>query len=75
MFESELRFPVACPTCGKETLSHLPITTVTQALRLGGPLTLRSECHGAQWAATPLEREQIQQYVAVTHTNGEQTQS
>jgi hypothetical protein len=75
MFESELRFPVACPTCGKETLSGLPVTIVTQALRVGAALTLRSHCHEAEWTATPLQMEQIQQYLAIAHGHGERSES
>jgi hypothetical protein len=49
--QESVRIPVACPECGKETLTEFP------AIRL------QARCHGKTWHASPLEREQFRQYL------------
>lgn len=59
----ELRFPVKCPLCHREWLTHMPKTVIAQALSVGATIQLRASCHDMQWDATALEVEQIRQYL------------
>lgn len=62
MIEPELRIPISCPVCGRETLSGFPVSTVASALLSGIPLTLRADCH--EWCASANEMEQIREYLS-----------
>jgi hypothetical protein len=58
-----LRFPTVCPRCSTESVSALPLSVITDALKNGSKLRLRAECcYGVTWDATEAEREQIREY-------------
>ncbi len=65
MIEPTIRFPVACPKCGREQLTEFPINEVADALARGSDISLVATCHDVIWTATELELEQIQQYLVV----------
>jgi hypothetical protein len=58
-----VKFPVVCPECGYESLAELPVATVAEALLNRGPIMLNTRCHDASWSATPIEIEQIREYL------------
>jgi hypothetical protein len=65
MTEPWLRFPVACPTCGREELSALPVAGVAAALLNGSAIPLHVTCHDVYWHASPVEIEQLREYLIV----------
>jgi hypothetical protein len=65
MIEPTIRFPVACPRCGREQLTEFPISEVVDALDRGSDISLVATCHDVIWTATELELEQIHQYLVV----------
>ena len=60
-----VRFPVTCPECGKETLGVYSVADVASALLTKTePLILSVLCHpDLSRPATPLELEQIREYL------------
>ena len=69
MFEPTVRFPVACPKCGRERLTELPVDVVADALQKGSDICLVATCHDVIWTATELELEQIHQYLRTVRPN------
>jgi len=67
MIEPTVRFPVACPKCGTERLTELPVDVVADALQKGSDICLVAICHDVIWNATELELEQIHQYLGTVH--------
>jgi hypothetical protein len=63
MHEPTVRFPVACPKCGTERLTEIPLQVVTDALQRGSDIFLVATCHDVIWTATELELEQIREYL------------
>jgi hypothetical protein len=64
MIEPTIRFPVACPKCGREQLTELPVSEVVDALNRGSDISLVATCHDLIWTATELELEQIHEYLS-----------
>ena len=62
-----VRFPVACPKCGRERLAEFPVDEVVAALKWGSDICLVATCHDVIWTATEVELEQIHQYVGAVH--------
>ena len=67
MREPTVRFPVACPKCGRERLAEFPVDEVAEALKWGSDICLVATCHDMIWSATELELEQIHEYFAAVH--------
>ena len=65
MIEPTIRFPVACPKCGREQLTEFPLNEVVDALDRGSDISLVATCHDMIWTATELELELIHQYLVV----------
>jgi hypothetical protein len=65
MIEPTIRFPVACPKCGREQLTELPVGEVLEALKRGSDISLVATCHDLIWTATELELEQIHENLVV----------
>jgi hypothetical protein len=65
MIEPTIRFPVACPKCGREQLTELPVSEVEDALNRRSDISLVATCHDVIWTATELELEQIHEYLIV----------
>jgi hypothetical protein len=63
MSQPTVRFPVACPKCGRERLTELPVDVVADALQRGSDILLIATCHEVIWTATELELEQIHEYL------------
>lgn len=63
MRKTVLRVPVACPKCTHERLMDLPAQAVADSLASGAPVLLFASCHRLAWKASPVEREQIQEYL------------
>jgi len=63
MIEPTIRFPVACPKCGREKLTEIPINEVVYALNGGSDISLVATCHDMIWTATERELEQIHEYL------------
>ena len=58
-----MRFPVTCPTCGKEMLVQFLIADIAAGLIAMKPINLRVTCHDVSWKASGLELEQIREYL------------
>jgi hypothetical protein len=67
MSEPTVRFPVACPKCGRERLTEFPADVVADALQKGSDICLVATCHDVIWTATELELEQIHEYLGAVH--------
>ena len=67
MIGPTVRFPVACPKCGRERLTEYPVDEVADSLRRGSDLCLVATCHDVIWTATELELEQINEYLGAVH--------
>jgi hypothetical protein len=65
MIEPTIRFPVVCPTCGREKLTEFPLNEVVYALNGRSDISLVATCHDVIWTATELELEQIQEYLLI----------
>jgi hypothetical protein len=63
MDQPTVRFPVACPKCGKERLTEFPVDELVDALQRGLDICLVATCHEMIWTATDLELEQIREYL------------
>ena len=68
MSEPTVRFPVACPKCGRERLTEFPVDVVADALQRGSDICLVATCHDVIWPATELELAQIHQYLEALHS-------
>jgi hypothetical protein len=66
MKEPTIRFPVTCPKCGNELLTELPVAVVAVGLIRGSSIRLFADCHGVSWGASPLEIEQIREYLGAS---------
>jgi hypothetical protein len=73
MIEPTIRFPVACPKCGREQLTEFPMNEVVDALDKGSDISLVATCHDVIWTATELELEQIHEYLVVAQAKLGQT--
>ena len=62
-----VRFPAACPQCGRERLAEFPLDEVADALQRGSDISLVATCHDVVWTATELEMEQIREYCGAVH--------
>jgi hypothetical protein len=60
-----LRVPVVCPQCSNESLVELQAQMIREALTRGDPIRLSASCHGQTWNANEVEREQLEEYLAV----------
>ena len=65
-----VRFPAACPQCGRERLAEFPLDEVADALQKGSDISLVATCHDVVWTATELELEQIREYLGAVHRGG-----
>ena len=65
-----VRFPAACPKCGRERLTEFPADEVADALQRGSDICLVAPCHDVIWTATELELEQIREYLGAVHPGG-----
>ena len=63
MIEPSVRFPVICPECQREVLASLPVGLVAGALIRQRGIRLYSSCHDIYWDASPIELEQLRQYM------------
>jgi hypothetical protein len=66
-----VRFPAACPKCGRERLTEFPVDEVADALQRGSDICLVATCHDVIWSATALELEQISEYLGAVHRGGD----
>jgi hypothetical protein len=71
MKEPTTRFPVTCPKCGNEVLAELPVAVVAIGLIRGTTIRLFADCHGVSWNASPLEIEQIREYLGASWVNAQ----
>ena len=62
-----VRFPAACPKCGRERLTEFPVDEVADALQRGSDICLVATCHDVIWTATESELEQIHEYLGAVH--------
>jgi hypothetical protein len=69
MSEPTVRFPVACPKCGREKLAEFPVDVVADALQRGSDICLVATCHDVIWTATELELEQIDEYLEAVQSS------
>ena len=63
MIEPSVRFPVMCPECRRETLATLPVGLIAGALIRDRTVRLYASCHDVYWDASPVEIEQLRQYM------------
>jgi hypothetical protein len=67
MNEPTVRFPIACPKCGRERLTEIPVDVLSDAMRKGADIFLVATCHDVIWTATESELEQIHEYLGAVH--------
>lgn len=67
MNHSTVRFPAACPKCGRERLTEFSVDEVADSLQRGSDICLIATCHDVIWTATELELEQIREYLEAVH--------
>jgi hypothetical protein len=67
MNEPTVRFPIACPKCGRERLTEIPVDVLSDAMRKGSDIFLVATCHDVIWTATESELEQIHEYLGAVH--------
>jgi len=65
MIEPTVRFPVACPKCGREQLTEFPINEVLHAFNSRSEIILVATCHDVIWTAAELELQQIYEYLVI----------
>lgn len=59
-----IKFPVSCPHCGAETMGEFALAEVASALlSTTEALRLYAPCHRHYWSPTPLELQQIREYL------------
>jgi hypothetical protein len=64
--EPLVRFPIVCPRCMRETLFHIPLKSIAEALLTGNDIFLSTACcGGVDWVASGIETEQIRQYISI----------
>jgi hypothetical protein len=63
MSEPKVRFPVICPTCHQEQLVEFPVDLVASGLITENRIRLFAPCHEVAWDASPVELEQIREYL------------
>jgi hypothetical protein len=64
--EPLVRFPVVCPRCMRETLFHISLKSITEALLTRNDIFLTTACcAGVAWVASGIETEQIRQYISL----------
>ena len=63
MIEPSVKFPVICPECQREALASLPVGLVAGALIRDRGIRLYSSCHDIYCDASPIELEQLRQYM------------
>lgn len=68
--EPVIRFPVTCPVCARALLTELPVALIAEALIVGSSIRLHAVCHDVFWDATPLEIEQIREYLGAAVLTG-----
>ena len=56
--------PVTCPVCRTESLTHLPVEDVVDALEKGQPILLTAECHDRSWTALAPDLNRIRRHLA-----------
>lgn len=62
--DPSIQFPVSCPHCGAEIIGEFPVAEVAGALLSGNQeLRLYAPCHRHYWSPSPLELNQIRQYL------------
>lgn len=61
-----VRFPVSCPTCGKEALAEYRQADILGALVNDRPIRLYAPCCDANWTAGYIEMQQIRAHVGAT---------
>jgi hypothetical protein len=61
-----VRFPVGCPTCGKEALAEYRHADVLGALVNDRPIRLYAPCCDASWTAGYIEMQQIRAHLGAT---------
>jgi hypothetical protein len=64
MNDAEVLMPLTCSECGEEWLEGFPVDLVAGALLAGHRIRIRGRCHSREWDATPVEREQLRQYLS-----------
>jgi hypothetical protein len=66
MRKPTVKFPVVCRECQREVLTSLSIPVVADALICGKTIRLHANCHDKWWDASPIEVEQIREYIGAT---------
>jgi hypothetical protein len=62
--EPLIKFPVSCPHCGAEIIGEFTVADVASALlSTGEALRLYAPCHRHYWSPSPLELQQIREYL------------
>ena len=65
--EPLVRFPIVCPRCMRETLFHVPLKSITEALMTRSDISLSTACCGGiDWVASGIETEQIRLYISLS---------
>jgi hypothetical protein len=63
MKDVEVFMPIKCPECAEEWLEGFSVALAADALMSGRRVRMRSRCHSKEWDATPIEMEQLREYL------------
>ncbi len=62
--DPSIKFPVSCPHCGAEVIGEFSVAEVASALLTSSEgLRLYAPCHRYYWSPSPLELQQIREYL------------
>jgi len=73
MAEPTIRFPVTCPQCGNDLLTEFPVAQIAAALLEFTEIRLYASCHEQVWEASPLEVQQIREYLGAPWIDAQRT--
>ena len=63
MSEPTIRFPITCPKCANELIVEFPVAVIASDIAQRNSIRLHAICHDVSWDASPLELEQIREYL------------
>jgi hypothetical protein len=75
MKEPIVRFPVLCPRCGTESFAEVSVAFAAEALMRNEGVQLKTVCHNLYWTASPIEMDQLREYMSAMYVDEQRTSS
>jgi hypothetical protein len=70
-----VRFPVLCPRCGVESFAEVSVDLAAEALMRNEGVQLKAVCHNLYWTASPIEMQQLRDYLSAGFVDEQQRTS